>query len=43
MEHTQRLKHRREIREKYLAGVTLADLVKTYRFIRIRRILTKGR
>lgn len=43
MEHTQRLKHRREIREKFLAGVTLADLVKAYRFMRIRRLITKGR
>lgn len=43
MEHTQRLKHRREIREKHLAGVTLDDLVKTYKFIRVRRLIQKGR
>ena len=42
-EHLTRAKQRREIRRQYQAGVTIEELANIYKFIRIRKLVTKGR
>ena len=42
-EHLVRARQRQDIRRQWQAGVTIEELAKVYRFIRLRKLVTKGR